>query len=247
MTATSVATTSTRAPAATEALAAEVRDETVAVAGATDSAADLLNAMAAMPAGHPSPGRAARPRDRGLAAAGPPPGPPLLRPRRAHRRPDPDRDRRPDQGRRQVRPRPRRRLRRLRHPHHHRRDQAALPRPHLVHPGPAPPAGAAPGHHRGQQHPDPHPGPLADRRRHRRPPRRHRGRSPGRPRRRPRLQRDQPVHPDQRRRHHRTRRHPRRRGPRIRARRDSASPSAPPWPPSTSASRRSSPCASTAT
>ena len=78
-----------------------------------------------MPADHPSPGRPARPHHRGLAAAGPPPRPPLQRPRRTHRRPAPDRRRRPDQSRRQVRPRPRRRLRRLRHPHHHRRDSNA--------------------------------------------------------------------------------------------------------------------------
>ena len=231
---------------ATQTVKASATKSTISEAPA-DSAADLLNAMAALPAGHPSRARAAGPGDRGLAAARPPPRPPLLRPRRAHRRPHPDRHRRPDQGRRQVRPRPRRRLRRLRHPHHHRRDQAPLPRPHLGRPRAPPPAGTAPGHHRGQQHPDPHPRPLPDRRRHRRPPRRHRGRGPRRPRRRPRLQRhslstpigDATAPPSSATRS--AARTTNSNSPRP------ASPSAPPWPRSTSANRRSSPCASTAT
>ena len=92
------------------------------------------------------------------------------------------------------------------------------------------------------------PRPLPDGRRHRRPPRASpRKRSwrawkapaPTTP---PRL--STPISDDG---SHRARRHPRRRGPRVRARRDRASPSAPRWPPSTSANRRSSPCASTAT
>ena len=57
----------------------------------TDSAADLLNAMAALPANHPSRARTAGPRHRGVAAARPAPGPPLRRTRRARRRPGPDR------------------------------------------------------------------------------------------------------------------------------------------------------------
>ena len=173
----------------------------------------LLTALAAMPADHPSPGRPARPHHRGLAPPGQPPRPPLQRPRRAHRRPTPDRRRRPDQSRRQVRPRPRRRLRRLRHPHHHRRTQAPLPRPHLGHPGAPPPAGTAPGHLRGQQHAAADARPLPDGHRHRRPPQAHRGRGPRRPRRRPRLQRRLAVHPHRRRRaRHRTRRPARLRG-----------------------------------
>src|SRR5581483_805502 len=97
-------------------------------------------AAAAVPRARRS--RGARAADRGAHDARPLARAALLVPRRAARRPDPDRRDRPDQGDRPLRPVPRRRADDLRDAEHHRRDQAALPRPRLVRARPARPPGA---------------------------------------------------------------------------------------------------------
>ena len=92
----------------------------------------------------PGQARPGRPRDarRALPAARAPARPPLPAPGGALRRPLPGRVPGPGQGDRPLRPRARGRLLELRGADHPRRDQALLPRPHLVGPRPARPAGA---------------------------------------------------------------------------------------------------------
>ena len=86
--------------------------------------------------------RGARAARRALPAARPPARPPLPARRRAARRPRAGRVARPHQGDRPLRPRARGRVLQLRGPDDPRRAQAPLPRPHVVGPRPARPAGA---------------------------------------------------------------------------------------------------------